>query len=129
MPALLPPPAPGRLDLFPAATDFVAWDAQSAEGRKVREAAQAARRDRQERGEVLLEQLTDSREEVNRRRLALLHKKFHSADGLSAAEEEELGRLQASFETYLDTVRPVPHHVLDELEALADQLEAEDERS
>jgi hypothetical protein len=73
--------------------------------------------------------LADPWELKNRRRLFLLNKKFHSPAGLCAAEEEELRQLQADFESYLDSVRPLPNQVLDELEALAEQLEAEDKRS
>jgi hypothetical protein len=63
------------------------------------------------------------------RRLFLINKQFHSPEGLSAAKGEELQRLQAAFESYLDSNRPLPNQMLEELEALAEQLEAEDQRS
>jgi hypothetical protein len=66
----------------------------------------------------------DPWEETNRRRCFLLDKKFHSPHGLSASEEEELRRLQGDFEAHLDSIRPLPNQLLDELEALAEQLEA-----
>jgi hypothetical protein len=40
----------------------------------------------------------------------------------------ELGELQADFESYLDRFRPLPDGMLDELEALAEQLAAQEKR-
>jgi hypothetical protein len=62
----------------------------------------------------------------NRRRVFLIDKKFQA--GLSPKEEAELHELQADFESYLDRARPLPEQMLDELEALAEQLEAENKQ-
>lgn len=67
--------------------------------------------------------VADMRDLQNRRRLFLIHKKFSSA--LSATEARELADLQADFEATLDAVRPLPAEMLDELERLAEGLEAE----
>jgi hypothetical protein len=147
MGALLDLP-PARRDPFPEAAADLGLITQSEEGRKVREAALVACRDWQERTEVLPEldgtgtritgrpqediseqRLADPWELRNQRRLFLINKKFHSPAGLCAAEEEELRQLQADFESYLDSARPLPNQVLDEVEALAEQLEAEDKGS
>jgi hypothetical protein len=117
-----------RLDPFPEASGAPGPGAQSAEGRKIDKDARDACRHWQQRAGA--EQgPPDSWELKNRRRLFLINKKFHSPGGLSAAEEEELHRLQADFESYLDFFCPLPSQLLDELEALVEQLEAEDERS
>jgi hypothetical protein len=63
----------------------------------------------------------------NCRRLALINKQFYSPEGLAAEEEEELRQLQASFESYLDSIRLLPIEMLNELEALVEQLERGDE--
>jgi hypothetical protein len=70
----------------------------------------------------------DFRDLRNRRRLFLINNRFHSPQGLSAAEDEELSLLQADFESYLDSIRPLPSRMLEELEALAEGLGAEDRR-
>ena len=70
--------------------------------------------------------LADTWELSNRRRCFLIDKKFQG--GLTQAEEVELDELQAEFASYLDVVRPLPTQMLDELESLAEQLEAEDRR-
>jgi hypothetical protein len=60
----------------------------------------------------------------NRRRLFLIRKKFHSPGGLSTAEATELTDLQTAFEAHLDATRPLPMEMLEDLERLAEELEA-----
>jgi hypothetical protein len=143
---LATPPAP--LDLIPAASDALGPGAQSAEGQSIDKGALDAWHLGSGRAGVLLSQEgmvflapgrspqnisevqpADPGELISRRRLFLINKKFHTLEGLSGAEEDELRRLQADFESYLDSIRPLPTQVLEELEALAEQLEAEDQRS
>jgi hypothetical protein len=133
-------------DLF--GTDSRAWQsgAWSADARSIARVVREIRRSFQERAEGFLAQelpklpnpacclddpsaqpFSDSWTLKNPRRLFLIDKKFHSREGLSLAEEEELRQLQAAFESYLDSIRPLPEEMLADLEALADQLEARDD--
>jgi hypothetical protein len=64
--------------------------------------------------------LPDSWELKNRRRVALIDKKFQ--EGLSLAEDAELNELQVEHGTYLDAIQPPPFDKLEELEAVARQL-------
>jgi hypothetical protein len=121
MTVLTPPTLPNGHDSLPGPARVLRPEAQSPEGRTIDEMTLAVSRSWQRRAEVI-------REMNNRRRLFLIAKKFHSPEGVSAVEEDELRRLQAEFEAYLDAVRPLPQQMLDELEELAKQLEAEDER-
>jgi hypothetical protein len=121
MTVLTPPTLPNGHDSFPGPVRVLRPAAQSPEGRTIDEMTLDVSRSWQRRTEIL-------RDMNNRRRLFLIDKKFHSAEGLSAVEEEELHRFQTEFEAYLDAVRPLPYQMLDELEELAQQLEAEDEQ-
>jgi hypothetical protein len=64
--------------------------------------------------------LVDPWELKNRRRVALIDKKFQR--GLSPAEDAELDELQAEHGAYLDAIQPPPFVKLEELEAIARQL-------
>jgi hypothetical protein len=64
--------------------------------------------------------LADPWELKNRRRVALIDKKFQG--GLSPAEDAELDELQAEHGAYLDAIQPPAFDKLEELEAVARQL-------
>jgi hypothetical protein len=121
MTVLTPPTLPNGHDSFHGPVRLLRPAAQSLEGRTIDEMTLDVSRSWQRHTDVL-------REMNNRRRLFLIDKKFHSPEGLSAVEEDELRKLQAEFEAYLDAVRPLPYQMLDELEELAQQLEAEDKQ-